>query len=148
MIVFVVDYRRISATAIKLWLDKMKSDDDVPVLICLTHADNLYLECVAKEEEYKIEAIEDKRKAIQRELQTYREVIGPKHSWNVDFYAFTQVPTVKREDLEAVGIRSPSDVAQPVQLLQSNTEWVTNYIPELTAVRSTSTLSVHQHSTL
>ncbi|CAI8045401.1 hypothetical protein GBAR_LOCUS25109 [Geodia barretti] len=69
MIVFVVDYRRISATAIKLWLDKMKSDDDVPVLICLTHADNLYLECVAKEEEYKIEAIEDKRKAIQRELQ-------------------------------------------------------------------------------
>jgi hypothetical protein len=47
----------------------MKSDDDVPVLICLTHADNLYLECVAKEKEYKIEAIEDKRKAIQRELQ-------------------------------------------------------------------------------
>ena len=45
-------------------------------------------------------------------IQNYREVIGTKHSWNVDLYSLAQVPTVKREDLEAVGIKSHIDVGK------------------------------------
>ena len=45
----------------------MKSDD-VPVLVCLTHADSLYLECVAKEEEYNMSSVELKKQAISSEL--------------------------------------------------------------------------------
>ena len=84
IIIFVVDYRlvmnmaidffltfphcrRISATAIKLWIEKMKSDD-VPVLVCLTHADNLYLECATRGKQLNMQEDEVKR-VIQSELQ-------------------------------------------------------------------------------
>ena len=46
----------------------MKSGD-VPVLVCLTHADHLYLECIAKEEEYNIMTNEAKMRAIENELK-------------------------------------------------------------------------------
>ena len=62
------NFRRISASAIKLWLDKMKTDD-VPVLVCLTYADNLYLECVTREEEYNTKTVAFKKRAIGIERQ-------------------------------------------------------------------------------
>ena len=65
---FSYNFRRISAHAIKVWLDKIKTDD-VPVLVCLTHADNLYLECVLKEDEYNTKDIEFKKLAIETELK-------------------------------------------------------------------------------
>lgn len=46
----------------------MKSDG-VPVLVCLTHADNLYLECVEKQKEYNVETAEAKKIAFRNELQ-------------------------------------------------------------------------------
>ena len=88
IIVFVVDYRygfvsvsssipifcrRVSATAINLWLNKIKSG--VPVLVCLTHADSLYLECTEREKQYNIEKVETKEKALKNELQVYYNII-------------------------------------------------------------------------
>ena len=43
--------------------------DDVPVLVCLTYADLLYLECVTRAEEYKLETTEAKKEAIKHELR-------------------------------------------------------------------------------
>jgi hypothetical protein len=111
IIIFVVDYRRISAHAIKVWLDKIKTDD-VPVLVCLTHADNLYLECVGREDEYNTKKVEFKKQAIGIELMHIQDKIGRRHSWKVDFFSFSQVPTVTRDNLKAVGIKSHVDVGE------------------------------------
>ena len=42
----------------------------------------------------------------------YKEVIGNFPSWNVDFYSFAQAPTIRKEDLKAVGIKSHVDVGE------------------------------------
>lgn len=39
-----------------------------------------------------------------------QQVVGNHHSWQVDFFSFTQVPTVHRKDLEEVGIKSHLEV--------------------------------------
>ena len=45
--------------------------------------------------------------------QNYREVIGNFLSWTVEFYSFAPVPsTTRREELEAVGIKSHVDVGK------------------------------------
>ena len=41
-----------------------------------------------------------------------QQVIGKRHYWDIDFFSFAQVPTVKKEDLEAVGIKSHADVGR------------------------------------
>ena len=43
-------------------------------------------------------------------MQSYKDVIGEYHSWEVDFFSFAQVPPVKLDDLKAVGIKSHHDV--------------------------------------
>ena len=45
-------------------------------------------------------------------LQVMKQVIGEHHSWDVEFFSFTQVPTVQRKDLEEVGIKSHVDVGK------------------------------------
>ena len=39
-------------------------------------------------------------------------MIGRHHSWDVDFFSFAQVPTVSKDDLKAVGIKSHVEVGE------------------------------------
>ena len=45
-------------------------------------------------------------------IQEIRETIGPQPSWEVDFFSFAQFPTVTKDDLKAVGIKSHIDVGE------------------------------------
>ena len=60
--------RRIGTDAAKQWLCKLK-EEEVPVLVCLTHADRLYADLIPKDKSETLEPTGFKQQQIGRELQ-------------------------------------------------------------------------------
>lgn len=58
--------RKISTSLAKEWLRQLQIED-VPLLVCLTHADRLYAECMKKDQDPNPN--ESKRQVIGSELQ-------------------------------------------------------------------------------
>ena len=62
-----LDFRRISTDAAKEWLKFLKKEE-VPVIVCLTHADRFYAECIEESEDKNPKPSNDKKRKIGMEL--------------------------------------------------------------------------------
>ena len=71
--------RRISTDAAKQWLCKLK-EEEVPNLVCLTHADRLYADLIPKDKSETLEPTGFKQRQIGRELQV-QYVRGSMFAW-------------------------------------------------------------------
>ena len=67
-LIMIVIFRRISSDTAKEWLKHLKKKE-VPVIVCLTHADMLYAECVDESGDPK--PTEEKKKKIGSDLNVY-----------------------------------------------------------------------------
>ena len=60
-------YRRVSSDPCKEWLERLKAEE-VPVIVCMTHADRLYVECIEDSTDKSPVPTNDKKRKIGLEL--------------------------------------------------------------------------------
>ena len=113
--------RKSSSNPVKEWV-RLLAKSGVPVLICLTYADVLYLECaedgqqndVTKQLTVNLLAVHDKYILWIIFLQLVRKhlKLDAPNSPEVSYFSFKPTSDVNAEDLQKVGIKSPAYVGE------------------------------------